>query len=204
MINAISLSDISENVREKGKNGRLVGVLFANPNSSLSKQEIIGHLDEFHYYSEKNIDFYCAGYGAWLPPSPEIKTVTKVGDIPWVFDNKKFVELIKDFEKNTSWKYSGEVELILLDTDLSNPNGLNFSSTIVCNLEEMIKAGTFSSVRNFFYKLFNNTELTAWHISDKLGIEVGKRNLLGLFLETFKLKSLYDQERSLVIRDISK
>lgn len=204
MINAISLSDISENVREKGKNGRLVGVLFANPSSSLSKQEIIGHLDEFHYYSEKNIDFYCAGYGAWLPPSPGIKIVTRVGNIPWDFDNKKFVELIKDFEKNTSWKYSGEVELILLDTDLSNPNGLNFSSAIVCNLEEMIKVGTFSSVRSFFYKLFNNTELTAWDISDKLGIEVAKRNLLGLLLETLKLKSLYDQERNLVIRDISK
>lgn len=190
----------------------MVGILFCHPENSLGKEEIISHLNFFHHYSATDIDFYCVGYGAYwsFEDYPDHKEVMEIDRTKWLFSDKAFSDVIKEIENKTSWKFSGETELILLDTSKKNIDKLNFDSAIVCNLEIMKKDKAFSSVRNFFMQLFHENQskndLNSWSISDRLGVKTATGAIVESILNALPLKlgSLYKKTNHLAIRNIAK
>lgn len=52
---------------------RMVGIVFARPNSPLARSEIIPQLNDWHFRSGDHIDFYFAGYTYPHPPSRDTK-----------------------------------------------------------------------------------------------------------------------------------
>lgn len=208
MIEAVSLKSISKHIQSNHRNGKIVGILFCQPDSPLGKEEIVPSLNYFHHYSGKSIDFYCVGYGAYWPPGTPAEKVITIDCTEWLFSSREFSTMVKDLEMKTSWKYSGETELILLDTNLSAPDKLDFQSAIVCNLEEMRRDKAFSSVRSFFQNIFNNVEMSAnvWGLSDQLGFKVGTNVLKDWILRSLPrpLSDLYRRGRRVAIRNIAK
>ncbi len=71
---------------EKRKS-KLIGILLCHPESPLAKSEIIGHLPFFHVRSGEEIDFFCAGYGAYWPPEhhADQKVAARINDTDWLF-----------------------------------------------------------------------------------------------------------------------
>lgn len=49
----------------QNKKVRMVGLLFARPDDTLAKVEVVPNLDYFHYRSGKHINFFCAGYDGY-------------------------------------------------------------------------------------------------------------------------------------------
>jgi hypothetical protein len=199
----------------KDRSSKLIGVLFCHPKSPLGKAEIVEHLDYFHERSGEVVDFYCAGYGAYWPSEfhADKSVVTKIDGTEWLFSSKAYNRIRDEIEAETRWEHSGESELVLLVARKTS-NGtvkLDFTSAIICKLEQMGKDKAFSSARAFFECIFRMAEKykgtdPVWALSDKKGIETGgnclKDSILSLLPKP--LGESYQRAEHYVVRDISK
>ncbi|WP_434150143.1 hypothetical protein ACR2R6_01260 [Methylocaldum gracile subsp. desertum] len=200
---------------QETRNSKLVGILFCHPKSSLAKSEIIEHLPHFHVRSGEAVDFFCIGYGAYWPPEhfADQKPVVTIQGVDWLFSESAFSSVVDEFESETSWKYSGETELILL-TARKQHNGmtiLDYDTAIVCNLEAMSQAKAFSSVRSFFEAIFkfaksNNQEELTWELSDQNGVRLGKLAIKDSVISVLpkSLGDAYQRGEHFAVRSIAK
>lgn len=202
-----AMADVNAKIKKKS----LVAVLFCNPNSQFCKDEILESLNYFHHRSKDHIDIFCCGYGAYWPEDKysDLKTVTHIDGVDWSYSDNSFVAALEDFENKTTWRYSGENELLLLDVSPSvEPDELNINSALVCNLEQMKKDDAFSSVRALFESIIrysaNNGEGDTWGFSDQKGIESAssflKDFILGLLPKD--VQSYYRKAGHYAIRQI--
>jgi hypothetical protein len=80
------------------------------------------------------------------------------GAYPWYFSAKSFAEFVDDLESATSWKYSGDVELLLLNADNTDEHlyfHLDYSRVISINLTQACKTGAINSAQNCHQKRTN-------------------------------------------------
>jgi len=194
---------------------RLVGLLFAPPDSSLGESEITKSLNYFHHRSGDKIDFFCAGYRRHGRAKQFVveREVTSDSD-PWYFNAIDFETLRKETQKSSSWKYSGEADLILLNATKSKSSqdvALDWSSAICCDLEKMKKDKAIESTRRFFEDIFSFVDEydgtdPVWDLSDQQGAIKAKSGLKRLILSVLPkpLRELYSEAKHLVVRDISR
>jgi hypothetical protein len=159
---------------------RMVGIVFARPNSPLSRSEIIPQLNDWHFRSGDHIDFYFAGYTYPHPPVPGYQEVAIPGRDPWLYSAERFNAFRKEIESRTSWEYGGGCELLLTNTRFdtkAHEASLDFSSTICCRLDAMKGDDAIQSVETFFETVFRFAESAddrdpTWGFSDAQGIDV--------------------------------
>lgn len=145
---------------EKNATDRLIGILFAPPKTEIGDTEILRGLDYFHYRSGNNIDFFCVGYVGENHPAAKSLDI-EVGGRTWWFSNKIFNDTRRQFEKEISWRYSGEADLILAVAEFDPAKGdvkLNFTNCIVFDLDKMKRDNAILSVRRLFEELFRFSE----------------------------------------------
>lgn len=199
---------------EETRNSKLIGILFAHPKSNLAKSEIIGHLNHFHIRSGEAVDFFCAGYGAYWPENhfADQTPVTQIEGINWLFSDEAFCNMIDDLEAETNWQYSGETELLLVSAEKQTSGDivLNYSDSIVCNLEAMAKDNAFTSVRSFFAGIFSYAKSHSdsnptWAMSDKSGLAIGKSAIKDAILSLLPstLKGSYLKAEHYAVRNLS-
>jgi len=203
------------NRRFSGDAIRLVGLLFAPPESSLGKSEITQSLNYFHHRSGDKIDFFCAGYRRYGKDRQFVVEKEVTSDCnPWYFNVVDFEALRKETQKKTSWKYSGEADIILLNARKSESGQevvLDWSSAICCDLERMKKDKAIESTRRFFEDIFcfvdgYDGKDPVWDLSDQQGAIKAKSGLKRLILSILPktLRELYSEAQHLVVRDISR
>ncbi len=191
---------------------RMVGIVFARPNSPLAKSEIIPQLNDWHFRSGDHIDFYFIGYTYSHPPVPGYTEVAIPGADPWLYSAESFNALRKEVESRTSWQYGGGCELLLTNARFSprsNTANFDFSSTICCQLDAMKSDQAIQSVERFFETVFRfaesaNDEDPTWGFSDVQGIDVAgsalKRVVLGLLPKN--LGAEYKKVEHFAVRDV--
>lgn len=194
-------------------NSCLVGLLFCTPDGPIAKGEIVPHLNYFHHRSGEAVDFYCVGYGAYWPPGSfsDQRDVVKIDDVTWQYSDQAFTQTTSEFEAATSWEENGEASLILL-VARRRENGevaLDYSTAIVCNLEQMIKDHAVSSVRAFFNSVFKyaaGSGRSTLALSDRAGVAVAKGVLRDgvLSLLPKSVGEKFNAAQHFAVRDISK
>ena len=197
---------------DRGANSiRMVGLLFAPAEVRLAREEIVPSLEYFHHRSGNHIDFFCGGYSRF-GFTPGEKPVTD-DDPPWMFSHELFDRFRRDIERRSRWHYSGEADLLLMNgrcaTDCKTAT-LDFSSTIVCDLDRMIRDKAIHSVRRFFEDVLRFAEEVrtpdpTWGFSDSMGSHVAgsalKRIILSLLPKD--LGADYYRAENFAIRDVS-
>lgn len=171
---------------------RMVGIVFARPNSPFAKNEIIPQLNDWHCRSAGYITFYFVGYSN-LPCSKQGSIEVDIpGSSPWLYNSEDFNEVRKEFESRSIWRYGGGCELILTNARFDNVSGtaeLDFSSVVSCQLDDMKADQAFTSVERFFESIFRFAESSrhddpTWGFSDSQGIRIAgkaiKRMVLSL------------------------
>ena len=164
---------------------RMVGIIFARPESPLAAKEIVPNLDYFHYRSGEHLDFFCAGYGADYADDPDRKSQINVGDVGWKFNPNRFNAILKAMEKRSDWKYSGGTDLILTNARFDPATSrvsLDSESVMKCYLDEMIRIKAIPSVEEFFERIIKYAKSASgddptWGFSDSEGLHAGKRSL---------------------------
>ena len=151
MIHAFSLEDIRNRTRLYDEPTKAVGILLARPSVEIVKNEILPDINYFYHRSGRYIDFFLPGYGAyWYGNYPDEVNVCKVAGVNWSYSDLMFCKFIAELESVSKWRYNGETELIIID---SQRGTLNFSNTLSIWIEAAITDRAIISVRNFFESL---------------------------------------------------
>jgi hypothetical protein len=199
---------------------RMVGILFAPAGSSVAKAEILPRLDDFHHRSGNNVDFFCAGYGAYWPPGwvPDEKVVATTTDrygnkTEWKYSSKYFSDLLKEVRSEaTKWKYSGEIDLLLLNAyeGAKDAARLDFSTSVVLMISQLRADIPTETVAGLFERIFSYAEAsqesaTTEGFSDKSGLTIGRSWLVDLATSYLpgKAGDLWKKGRHYAVHDLT-
>ncbi len=131
---------------------RMVGLLFLKPTSKLVAAEILASGEYFHARTGKEIDFFLPGYGPRDWESDDKVFDINIGETGFVLRMADFVSCIKSLQQDSTWKYSGETDLLLLDVIVKNgalPPAFDTENVICCNLDSLIENGAITSIHGF-------------------------------------------------------
>jgi hypothetical protein len=120
----------------------IIGIIFAEPHKAPAREHLIPRLDYLNARSRDSMHFFCAGYGGYgFADDKEPVGDEKYGDmvIPWGFSQTKYGSFIEEMENATTWKATGDTELILTEPDLQFTNCIKF------DVEKMVKDETVLS-----------------------------------------------------------
>lgn len=204
MLEAITYQGMLRDISNNQEKEDIIGILITRPDLEVGKS-ILCSLNYYHHVTGKDLNFYLPGYGAyWYGVYPDERVVSKIDGTEWSYSDKMFVEFIEGLEKHSTWRYSGESELLLLEYE----NGrVSFDSMMRFYLDNMIRDKVIVSVSSFFqqlvriYKKDNSLE----KISDTFGrrklIQVTKETIMGNIPSW--LENVFTQEKYFCIRNYS-
>jgi len=129
-------------------------MLFAPPFSKAAANGVVPRLAYLNHRSGQHINFYCAGYGGYWHKD-DFPDMAAIGDveyddgtiIPWAFSQKVFAGFVDELEGVSSWRYSGETELLVLNALTS------FQDCLILEVERMIKDDAIDRASDLFESL---------------------------------------------------
>lgn len=204
MLEAITYQDMLRNIAENDVKEDIIGILITRPELEVGKG-ILASLNYYHHLSGKNTNFYLPGYGAyWYGTYSDGRVVTKINGTEWSFSDQMFIQFIDELETYSSWKYSGESELLILEYK----NGrLLFENVIRLQLDDMIRDKVILSTESFFQEFFRicKTKRSLDTISNKLGLDKGFDMIGEALLDILpnKVRKFYVQERYFCVDNCS-
>lgn len=192
---------------------KIVGILFADPNVSIAKSEVVPHLDYLYHLTDEHLDLYCAGYNAHLSPDKDyhdnISITTSVNGIPWKFSTKSFIQVEREIESISKWKKNDGCTLLLFSVEINSKHvHYDFNNCLEFNLKEMLENKDISSIRVLVDSIVENVKANAsiWETSDKFGMEILgkciKESTLQLFPE--KVRDAYKKAEHFAIKNYKK
>lgn len=151
MFSAITYKEMIEGIKNKELLEDSVGILLTRPDLDSGKS-ILDSLNHYHHLTGNNINFYLPGYGAYWNAEiyPDMREVTIIDGIKWLFSDKAFVSFVAELERVSTWKYSGESELLIIPYFDKN---LDFSKVGRFHLDAMLKDGAITSISSFMTNL---------------------------------------------------
>lgn len=211
MIEAPSLKAIIEHRQEHSN--AICCILFAPKFSKLGYEEIVKRFGYLDRRAGEFLHIYCAGYGAYwndeYAPDKEEVGIAKYdnGDkITWEFSQMLFAKFIDELEQETSWKYSGGTELILLNSQA------DFSNCIIFKLDEMIKDKIINFPGEIFEALIQHSRSDKNSLGNFSLKGVGKQtadevidSVLGFLPKPFEaLRNIWKKGKHYTLVDVTK
>lgn len=205
MLEAITYEKMLNSIAHNGVASDAIGILITRPESAVGI-DIMSDLNYYHHFSGESINFFLPGYGAyWYGTYPDGKVVTKIDGVEWSFSDRMFVEFIKDLEAHSSWQYSGESELLLVEYT----NGvLLFDKILQFHLDNMLRDHIITSIGAFFQKLFRESkgDKSLNKLSNRLGRKTVSQVAMEAVLKALPcgLGNLYEKEKYYCVKNCKK
>ena len=183
----------------------MCGLLFAPPKTPIGKS-IFERIADWHYRSGKNFDFFCVGYGNWNKDGQgklvaSITAKRGLTPIKYYYNAKAFQEIRKDVEAVSSWRYSGEADLLLVnavrDPDTSEVR-LELDEIIALDVDRLIEDKVFSTSARLLERICqaaddaarSGDQLSVINFSDKEVVRTFVRGALSKFVNILKVDTL--------------
>ncbi len=131
---------------------RLVALIFGRPSSSLVKEAFTR--DELNYWNARSgnyVEFFCIGFypGQYIPVGTD------------GFDADAFDSTVKEFQAETSWRYSGDTDVVFANAYF-DPNTriarLDFETIMILPLRKALDKKVFESVPVFLETVIRAAE----------------------------------------------
>lgn len=156
---------LGQNVR------RLVAIIVGSDGSKLMQDTIVKRINELHFRSGDAIDFYVLGW-TWksstqnFPKGGPDPSTTKV---EVEFLPQKFSQSIDALHQRLNWRYSGEVDLILMDA-VQDSKGVMLDDryAIAVNLTQRSADGTIMSINTLIESIieFSKSSVAQYPIQE--------------------------------------
>jgi len=212
LLQKLTFAFLSRHPKDTSSHVRLVGIVFARPSSPLAKSEILPAIGDWHQRSGSHIDFFFAGYDRFRH-RPGFVPVDIPGMDNWGYSSQLFDKFRQDLESLTKWRYSGACDLLLSNShfnDASRRASIDFSSTIVCQLDAMKEDRAIPSVERYFESIFRFAESSsgqdpAWGFSDSQGTSIAVSALKRVVLSFLprNLHAEYHKAEHFAVRDVA-
>lgn len=182
MLPAPSLEELHRTLSEKP--AAVVGLLFAPPYTKVASETIVPRLGYLDHRSGQFVHFFCAGYyGYGSPYDGDPIGEMRYPDgtvIPWSFSQRRFADFVREIEEVSSWKYSGECDLILVGPKFSFSSrnaDIQFSEAIVFDIDAMIRDCAIRNAAELFEAVMAFARDRQWTadvdgLSDKQGLRL--------------------------------
>jgi len=161
---AVNTYEEIERRQRENEDKQIIVLLFVRPTAPGAK-EIIEEFDYIHHNSERYCSIYAVGYSDDFSKSEDkmYKGVSSVAGKRWFFSTAEFVKFKNNLEERIHWRYSGEIEMIILQ---SNPEGrqiLNFQNYVAIDVNQGIREGYIDSFPRLMEALIRSSraEVTA-------------------------------------------
>jgi len=169
---------------------KMVGILFVQPSHKIAKDEILPNIKYYHIRSRTNVNFYLAGYGAYLDRIKDVEVVCSVDRTDWQYSATSFNNLREEIENRSNWQYSGECDLIIINARYNKKESrviLDFTCCVAININDLIRVGVITSTMKLFEDIFRYAEAQrhddpTWGLSDELGFGSSKEGLKNIIL----------------------
>lgn len=171
---------------------KMVGLLFARPQSQLARDEIVPNLAYFHHRAGKHIHFFCAGYGGYWPRDqvPDAENVVTIDGVKWQYSDRLFNQFRAELEDASRWRYSGGADLVLTNAVWEaerKSSYLDFRSALAMNLEQAIADGAISDPSRWFERIFefaetNTADDPTWGFGVSAGLVAAGSGLVAAIL----------------------
>lgn len=142
---------IEQNEKSINEN-HIIVLLFVRP-SVKGAEEIINEFNYLHYNSSKYCSIYAVGYTNSSTHSSYSQKVVGVDGVSWYYSDNVFIDFKEKLEKRIKWKYSGENEMIVLQSNINGSNILNFQNYIAINISEGLREEYIASYPLFMENL---------------------------------------------------
>lgn len=150
--------EIEKNERQLNEK-HIIVLLFVRPSLTAAK-EIIEEFDYIHYNSGRYCSVYAVGYtnNNQECSFPDFKTVNGTEGNNWYYSNKAFVDFKNKLEKRLGWRYSGDIELLILQSNPEGKNILNFEHYLSVDVNYGIKHEYLESFPRFMESLIRSSK----------------------------------------------
>ena len=173
--------------REKELNEKhIVILLFVRP-SLPNANDIINEFDYIHYNSDKYCSIYAVGYtNDYFLASRDrtYKQITNVNNSNWYFSNKAFVNFKNNLEVRLNWKYSGNAEMIILQSNPYGKNILNFQNYIPLDINCGLKKGYLDTFAKFMESLIRCSKYKVEVLPVSFGLSKDRIKLKDILIDT--------------------
>lgn len=137
----------------------IIVLLFVRP-SLPGAQQIIEEFNYLHFNSQKYCSIYAVGYSNDKNALAfhDARTVKGVCNADWYYSDEAFIQMKNKLENRLKWKYSGDIEMIILQ---SNPGGnsiLNFENYLAVDVNYGIKNDYIESFPRFMESLIRSSK----------------------------------------------
>lgn len=154
--------DIIEKERSK-EDKRLIVLFFARPSNS----RILKEFEYLHYSSGKFCTIYNIGYAKNIREVHLVnrmhyhyeKTYVRIDGEDWYFSARAFNEFKELLQRKTSWGYSGEVEMIVLQSNPKNEDPLDFNGAVAVKISKCLYEGYMISFISFMETFLSLPEI---------------------------------------------
>ena len=179
---AASTYEEIERIERSVENKELVIFLFIRPTNNASR-ELINEFEYIHYNAGKYCSIYAIGYTNDFEKSldPSYKEIETVCNSSWYFSNKMYVDFKERLEQRIKWKYSGEVEVLILQNNPGSRSPLNFTNYVAINISNGIRQGYIDSFQQFMEALIRSSKknVTAKEaISDVANFRISVKDII--------------------------
>lgn len=149
---------VAANLREyleRGVDVRLAALIFARPETSIFREEILPSIAWFHARSGKHSNFYFAGYRRSYSAFANDVRLNVRGE-SWIYSPWQFDRFREELENASQWRYSGGTDVIL--TSGRAAAALDFSEVVAFNLEQLRAEGAMLQAGMLFERIFQAAE----------------------------------------------
>lgn len=184
---AVNTYEEIERRQNENENRQIIVLLFVRPTAPGAK-EIIDEFDYIHYNSERYCSIYAVGYSDDLSKAGDkrYKSVSGIAGKEWFFSNAEFVKFKNNLEDRIHWRYSGEVEMIILQSNPGSRQILNFQNYVAIDINQGIREGYIDSFQRLMEALIQSSksEVTAKKAIDKT--RKNRYSIKGIMAETIE------------------
>lgn len=146
--------------KEKELNKKhIIVLLFVRPTLSNAKA-IIDEFNYIHYNSRGYCSIYAVGYSNDSNQSAysDFRAVKGVLGAEWYYSDQAFIDFKNKLEKRLQWKYSGDIELLILQSNPTGQNILNFQNYLAIDVNYGIKKEYIESFPRFMESLIRSSK----------------------------------------------
>lgn len=149
--------EIEKNERQLDEK-HIIVLLFVRPSLPGAK-EIIEEFNYIHHNSRKFCSIYAVGYSddKQCRLNGEWRMIMNVDGAEWHYSDRAFVEFKDKLERRLNWKYSGDIELIILQSNPEGSNILNFENYLAIDVNYGIKNEYIESFSRFMESLVRSS-----------------------------------------------
>lgn len=153
-----TIEEIEAIERELGER-HIIALLFVRP-SLPDAREIISEFNYIHVNSGRYCSVYAVGYYADTAACQysDMTEIIGTGGAAWHYSDSAFVAFKNRLEERLKWKYSGDIELVLLQSNPGGVNILNFEHYLAIDVNYGIKHEYIDSFPRFMEALIRSSK----------------------------------------------